>query len=260
MRVIVLSSGGKDSCYAVWWALMKGWEVCGIVTINITGDDSMMFQVPATSIAGLQASAGGIPWLQVNVEGDEQSEVDELESKLIPIINGSNNPVTTHNWTEDEIKEIYNFEVKLSQPIAKLIPGHEIDAIVTGALRSDYQKTRIEQMAQRLGIKSFCPLWHHDPLDHMRDLVNHGFELLFCSVSCDGLNQDWIGKKLDKNSLGELELLAEHHRFSIDGEGGEFETTVLNSPWMNTGLSINADTVWSGQRGHLSINAVTFDE
>tara|TARA_B110000116_G_scaffold263701_1_gene270553 strand:+ start:4314 stop:5033 length:720 start_codon:yes stop_codon:yes gene_type:complete len=239
---------------------MKGWEVAGIVTINVTGDDSMMFQVPATSIAGLQASSGGIPWLQVNVEGDEDTEIEELESKLRPIINGTNSPFTPQNWTSDEIKDICNFNVNLSQTIRKLVPGQTIDAIVTGALRSDYQKTRIEQMAQRLGIKSFCPLWHHNPLNHMRDLVNHGFELLFCSVSCDGLDQDWIGKKLDMNSLDELELLAEQNRFSIDGEGGEFETTVLNSPWMNGRISINGDTVWSGQRGHLSINAVTFDE
>jgi|TARA_B110000196_G_C20978098_1_gene581988 diphthine-ammonia ligase len=260
MRVIVLSSGGKDSCYAVWWALMKGWKVSGIVTINITGDDSMMFQVPATSIAGLQASSGGIPWLQVNVEGDEDTEIEELESKLRPIINGTNSPVTPQNWTSDEIKDICDFNVNPSQTIRKLVPGQTIDAIVTGALRSDYQKTRIEQMAQRLGIKSFCPLWHHNPLNHMRDLVHHGFELIFCSVSCDGLDQDWIGKKLDKNSLDELELLAEQNRFSIDGEGGEFETTVLNSPWMNRRISINGDTVWSGRRGHLSISDVTFDE
>jgi len=260
MRVIVLSSGGKDSCYAVWWALMKGWKVSGIVTINITGDDSMMFQVPATSIAGLQASSGGIPWLQVNVEGDEDTEIEELESKLRPIINGTNSPVTPRNWTSDEIKDICDFNVNPSQTIRKLVPGQTIDAIVTGALRSDYQKTRIEQMAQRLGIKSFCPLWHHNPLNHMRDLVHHGFELIFCSVSCDGLDQDWIGKKLDKNSLDELELLAEQNRFSIDGEGGEFETTVLNSPWMNRRISINGDTVWSGRRGHLSISDVTFDE
>ena len=260
MRVIVLSSGGKDSCYAVWWALMKGWKVSGIVTINITGDDSMMFQVPATSIAGLQASSGGIPWLQVNVEGDEDTEIEELESKLRPIINGTNSPVAPQNWTSDEIKDICDFNVNPSQTIRKLVPGQTIDAIVTGALRSDYQKTRIEQMAQRLGIKSFCPLWHHNPLNHMRDLVHHGFELIFCSVSCDGLDQDWIGKKLDKNSLDELELLAEQNRFSIDGEGGEFETTVLNSPWMNRRISINGDTVWSGRRGHLSISDVTFDE
>jgi asparagine synthase (glutamine-hydrolysing) len=239
---------------------MKGWEVSGIVTINITGDDSLMFQVPATSIAGLQASCGGIPWLQVNLTGDEATEIQELEDDLKLIINGTHNQSPDQTWTNEEITKIFKYRLNLTQPIAKLVPGKGIDAIVTGALRSDYQKTRIEQMAQRLGIKSFCPLWHHNSLDHMRDLVNHGFELIFCSVSCDGLNQEWIGKKLDSTSLDELELIAKQYRFSIDGEGGEFETTVLNSPWMNRRISINGDTVWAGQRGHLSISGVTFDE
>jgi diphthamide synthase (EF-2-diphthine--ammonia ligase) len=260
MRVIVLSSGGKDSCYSVWWALMKGWDVAGIVTINITGDDSMMFQVPATSIAGLQASSGGIPWLQIDVSGDEKTEITELESNLKQIIEGKNIPVPDQNWTKQEISTIFNYGLNLTEPIAKLVPKKKIDAIVTGALRSDYQKTRIEQMAQRLGVKSFCPLWHHNSVNHMRDLVHHGFELLFSSVSCDGLDQNWIGKTLDRNNLKELELLAKQHRFSVDGEGGEFETTVLKSPWMNKKIAINGDTLWSGQRGHLLIRDVTFAE
>lgn len=260
MRVIVLSSGGKDSCYSVWWALMKGWDVAGIVTINITGDDSMMFQVPATSIAGLQASSGSIPWLQVEISGNEKTEITELESELKPIIKGGNIQSPGQNWTNEEISRIYNYGLNLTQPITKLVPKNSIDAIVTGALRSDYQKTRIEQMAERLGVKSFCPLWHHNPLSHMSDLVQHGFELLFSSVSCDGLDQSWIGKTLDVHSLKELELLAKQHRFSVDGEGGEFETTVLKAPWMNKKICISGDTIWSGQRGHLLVNDVTFTE
>lgn len=260
MRVIVLSSGGKDSCYSVWWALMKGWDVAGIVTINVTGQDSMMFQVPATSIAGLQASSGNIPWLQVDVSGDENTEISELEANLRPIIEGDNSQTPNQNWTSQETSEIFNYRLNITQPIAKLVPNNTIDAIVTGALRSDYQKTRIEQMAQRLGVKSFCPLWHHNAQNHMRDLVDHGFELLFSSVSCEGLGQNWVGKTLDKNSLKDLESLAKQHRFSVDGEGGEFETTILKSPWMDKKICINGDTVWSGQRGHLLIHDVTFAE
>ncbi len=260
MRVIVLSSGGKDSCYSVWWALMKGWDVAGIVTINITGEDSMMFQVPATSIAGLQASSGNIPWLQVNVSGDENTEIAELESVLKPIIEGKNSQNSEGNLTSQELSEFFPYTLNITHPIAKLVPNETIDAIVTGALRSDYQKTRIEQMAQRLGVKSFCPLWHHDAQNHMRDLVNHGFELIFSSVSCEGLDQNWVGKTLDSKSLKELELLAQQHRFSVDGEGGEFETTVLNSPWMNKKINIKGERVWSGLRGHLLIQEVSFAE
>ena len=45
MRVLVLASAGKDSSYATWWATLRGWDVAGLVTLRVTGDDSMMFQV-----------------------------------------------------------------------------------------------------------------------------------------------------------------------------------------------------------------------
>ena len=50
MKVAVLSSGGKDSNAALWWAQCKGWEVSKLVTMIVTGEDSWMFQVPGTSL------------------------------------------------------------------------------------------------------------------------------------------------------------------------------------------------------------------
>lgn len=220
----------------------------------------MMFQVPATSVAGLQASSGGIPWLPVDISGDETTEMDELENNLRPIIEGDSSSTTEETLTGSEISNLFDFNINNSQPITKLVPNAPIDAIVTGALRSDYQKTRIERMAQRLGVKSFCPLWHHNAKYHMRDLVNHGFEFLLSSISCEGLKEKWVGKTLDSINLTELESLARIHRFSVDGEGGEFETTILKTPWMNKKIKINGDPIWTGQRGHLLIKGVSFAE
>ena len=76
MRVLALSSGGKDSCYAIWWALLRGWDVSGIITVRVTGEDSMTFQLPTVGIARLQAGAGGIPWHEVEVEGDDSTEME----------------------------------------------------------------------------------------------------------------------------------------------------------------------------------------
>jgi len=59
MRVAVLSSAGKDSTYVSWWAKMQGWQVVSLVTVHITGNDSMMFQIPNTALAGLQAYSMG---------------------------------------------------------------------------------------------------------------------------------------------------------------------------------------------------------
>ncbi len=50
MRVAVLSSGGKDSAAAIWWAQCKGWDVVALVTVFVQGDDSHMFQIPTVDV------------------------------------------------------------------------------------------------------------------------------------------------------------------------------------------------------------------
>ena len=50
MRVAILSSGGKDSTYSHWWAMLQGWDVLALIRCKITNGDSMTFQVPATNI------------------------------------------------------------------------------------------------------------------------------------------------------------------------------------------------------------------
>ena len=218
MRVLALSSGGKDSCYAIWWALMRGWDVVGIITVRVTGDDSMMFQLPTVGIARLQADAGGIPWHEVEVEGHEEVEMIELE-----------------------------------QGIRRITGDGGVDAIICGALRSDYQKTRVERMCERLGLLSFTPLWHHHADQHMVELVDHGFDIMLTSVSAEGLGHEWVGTQLDSDALERLRILSTTHRFNVDGEGGEFETAVVAAPWMNGAIEMKCSHHSRGVRHWLQI-------
>ena len=68
---------------------MRGWDVAGLVTIRVTGDDSMMFQVPTTALAGMQAAGADLPWLPIPIDGAEDAEMDILESALENIVKGS---------------------------------------------------------------------------------------------------------------------------------------------------------------------------
>ena len=79
MKVAILASGGKDSTYASWWAGLQGWDVVSMVTVLVRGEDSMMFQLPNTSLAGLQAYSIGIPWLPILSEGNEEEEIEDLD-------------------------------------------------------------------------------------------------------------------------------------------------------------------------------------
>jgi len=217
MRVAVLSSGGKDSSAAYWWAICKGWDVAYLVTVTITGGDSHMFQVPGVAAVQYQAQLSGITWINVESEGIQEEEIDDLQSALEML---------------------------------------DIDGIVSGALRSDYQKSRLERMCQKLDIISWTPLWHQSSLEHMRNLVDNGFGIMLTGVSTEGMGEEWLGHTLSKESLTKLEQLSQKYRFNVDGEGGEYETLVLFGPHMDGNLEVEYQTHWDGIRGHIDLTKI----
>ncbi len=224
MRVLVLSSGGKDSSLALWWSICQGWTISSVVTVSIEGEDSWMFQIPGTKLAELQCKDMDLQHQMITVSGEDEVEVGELLEGLRP-----------------------------------LIEAHSIDALVCGALRSEYQRRRIDRICEELAIHSFSPLWHHDAERHMHELLECGMEMWMVSVSCDGLDEDWLGRKLDIEAFDELSKLSSKFRFSIDGEGGEFETIITSGPHMNGRIVFEAEHKWSGNRGHLNITAMKLE-
>ena len=244
MRVAILSSGGKDSTYSAWWATLQGWDVVSIITVGVIGQDSMMFQIPNTAIAGVQAASIGVPWLPVMTRGHEDIEVQDLECAI-----AGNSSVM------EAFESIWPDSYTVPEEMALHNGPLEIDGIVSGALRSDYQKTRIERMCERLGVKSFCPLWHNDQYGHMSSLVENGFEVIFTSISCEGLDETWLGAKLERNTLEKLESLSLENRFNLDGEGGEFETLVVNAPHFSKLVLVEGSPHWNGSRGFWNVES-----
>ena len=217
MRIAVLSSGGKDSSVAWWWAMCRGWEIVAVVTVDIQDGDSHMFQVPSTNWVERQALLANVPWVNVPAAGSVEDEIDALE-----------------------------------QALSKL----EIDGIVSGALRSDFQKQRLECMSQRLNIHSFSPLWHQTPIEHLKGMVEAGFQIMLTSVSCEGLDHTWLGHVLTESSLLELHALSKQHRFNVDGEGGEYETFVLGGPIWSRALQVEGSKQHTASRGIFAIHSV----
>ena len=238
MRVAILCSGGKDSAYAAWWAMMQGWDTVAIITIGIKGNDSMMFQIPGTFVSAFQSVSMGVPWLPVQSTGLEELEISDLEDAIL----GKRD-------SREDYESLWPFHID-TPPDLEIFTGKlEIDALISGALRSDYQKTRIERMCQRLDIKSFSPLWHKNSVDHMESLIEHGFEVKFISVSSEGLDRSWLGKSLTMENLTLLKSLATKFRFNLDGEGGEFETITINGPHMKNRIYCEGEAKYKSGRG-----------
>jgi len=70
-------------------------------------------------------------------------------------------------------------------------------------------------------------------------------------VACEGLGREWLGRVIDSRALKELEKLSNKHRFHLAGEGGEFESLVLDAPFFRKRLVVKkAKSKWQGDSGY----------
>ena len=214
---------------------MRGWDVKALVTLCVSGDDSMMFQMDGVCVAGLQSASCGIPWLPIATRGSPEEEVNDLKRGL----EGRTDPKA--DFDRFCPKSGKNLKLSFTMESWKL-------RIVSGALRSDYQRTRLDRMCSSR-IRSFSPLWHHGPHEHIRRFPSQGFDVRLSSISADGLGEEWIGRKLSRKAVEELIQTSKRFRFNADGEGGEYETLVVKAPHMENSINLEGEKHWGKGRG-----------
>ncbi|MCG1002324.1 MULTISPECIES: diphthine--ammonia ligase [Halobacterium] len=234
---VSLFSGGKDSSWALYCALEEGLDVARLVTVHPEGD-SYMYHVPATRLASLAAESIGIPL--VDVEPADFEATAESESG------------------EQGDAELEPLEAALLDLAADLDGG--LAGVTAGAVESEYQTSRIEAMAERLGCEVFAPLWQRDPRDLADEMLAAGFEITVVQVAAYGLDESWLGRTLDREALDELESLNDEYGVHVLGEGGEFETFVTDGPHMSRPIELEYEAVWEGDRGHIEITDAQLGE
>jgi ABC transporter with metal-binding/Fe-S-binding domain ATP-binding protein len=173
-----------------------------------------MYHVPAIELTRLAAESIGIPLVEVVAP-------PEPEAELIPL------------------KETLN--------------GLGVDGIVSGALASEYQRRRLDQICQDIGIKSFAPLWHKNQRDYVREMIGEGFEVMVTGCSAEGLDESWLGRILDQGALAALDCLHEKYGISVAGEGGEYETFVAYGPHMSRRVHVEFEKDWKRDSGKIIV-------
>ncbi len=204
LRLGVLFSSGKDSTYATYVMKKQNYEIGCLITMKSENPDSYMFHTPTVDIAEKQAEAMNIPIIIGCTEGEKEEELKDLEELM-----------------------------------RKAKEKHKIQGVVTGAIFSDYQRSRIERICEKLGLKIFSPLWHINQEDEMREIINSGFEIVMTAVAAEGLDKKWLMRSLTKEDVDELVELNKKYKINIAGEGGEFETLVLDGPMFRKRIIIN---------------------
>ena len=194
LKLGVLFSGGKDSTSAAFIMAKQNYEIGCLITLNSKNKDSYMFQ-EFEPLVKLQAEAMGLPIIIQDTEGKKEEELADLE-----------------------------------KAIKKAKQEFGIQGIVTGALFSTYQRDRIEKACDKLGLKIFSPLWHKSQEQHLQELMRNGFKAIIVKVAAEGLDKSWLGKVIDEKVLQDLLKLNEKVGLNIAGEGGEYESLVLDGP------------------------------
>lgn len=225
---VSLFSGGKDSTWALHRALESGRPVESLVTVH-PPVDSFLFHVPATELATLAAESIGLALL--DVESDVTGPPD----------------AGARGDRELEPLEAALGDFKREQD--------GLAGVTTGAVASRYQADRLEAMCARLECELYAPLWGAEPLRAGRRMVDAGFDIRVVSVAADGLDDAWLGRRLDHDALDELASLNERRGVHVLGEGGEYETLVVNGPHMDRAIEFDATTEWAGTHGTLRIEA-----
>src|SRR3989440_9814032 len=211
VRVAALFSGGKDSTYAAYAAVQRGWELTHFLSILPEDRESMLFHVPNLHMTALLAEAMQRPLISEEAHKGEEGELDALR---------------------------------------RIFRRVDVDGVVVGAIASDYQHERVNRIAAETGLRVFAPLWRHDPRRLIRDYLACGLDIVFSSVSAEGLDASWLGRRWDASTIEDLLRLERTRGAHPWGEGGEFETLVLDGPRFHQRVDIlRAEPEWSGTAG-----------
>lgn len=223
MRLAALVSGGKDGLAALHRVASQH-EIRTLLSVSSDNSTSYMFHTYNTSLVQLQSETLGLPLLSTTTAGKKEEELQDLKRLL-----------------------------------ARAKSKHNIEGVVSGAIESNYQRSRLETICHDLNLQSLMPLWQSDKQRYLRKLAKQ-FKVIIVAVAAAGLDKSWLGRVIDQKAIKELEQIKQDYGINLAFEGGEAETLVVNAPRFKHKIEIkNSVEHWDGRRGHLEIKEATLN-
>lgn len=215
MRLAALFSGGKDSTYAARLMELEGYDVQYLVSMRSKNPDSYMFHTINIGLTELQAYAWGKEHVEAETRGVKEQELDDLK---------------------------------------RCLKGLDIEGVVTGAIASSYQRERVDRICDELGLEHVSPLWGRERVGLLNEMLSRGMVIVFSAVAAQGLDQKWLGAKLDRQAVNRLVQLMDRYGVDPCGEGGEYESLVLDAPWFRYRIEVKkAERSWDGVSGRYRV-------
>jgi len=220
MKLASFFSGGKDSTYAIHLAQKDGHVIECLLSVFTKSDESHLLHHPNLQWTKLQSESMNIPQLTMNSDSDD---------------------------TDDEL-------ILLKQLLENAIDQYEIQGLVHGGIKSNFQKEKFQTLCLKLNLACITPLWNSTPEKYMYDLIDSNFNFIIISVSSAGLDDTWLGKSILKPDIDTLKHLSKKFGFNLNFEGGEAETFVIDCPLFSYPIIIKESRKeWDGYRGRFEI-------
>lgn len=225
MKLGVLYSGGKDSTLAMIKA-QQPHEIACLISIVSENKESFMFHTPNIDVTLLQSQAMGIPLVRVVTKGEKEKELLDLKNAIV-----------------------------------EAVKRYQIEGIVTGAVRSTYQASRVQKICHELGLWCFNPLWLKDQVELLREVIQKGIIAVISGVFAEPLDESYLGAAIDDTMVESLAKIGSTHHINPAGEGGEIETTVLDAPIFKKKIVITKhSTTYSNYSGLFSIDDARLED
>ncbi len=261
LDVIGLISGGKDSFFSLLHCIANGHRVVALANLysraNLSQSkgledlNSFMFQTAGQGIVPLYSGALGLPLYREEIQGTALNQSKDYHAASKHSTQGSPGNLSFSDYG-DETESL----IPLLQNVTHAHPT--ATAICSGAILSTYQRTRIESVARRLGLIPLSYLWQYPSLPPsspgglLDDMAIAGFDVRIVKVASGGLDEELLWGNLMDTGV-RRKLLKGVGRFggSVLGEGGEYETLVVDGPtpfWRGR-VEPNLSEMWIGKGG-----------
>ncbi|PKC70255.1 hypothetical protein RhiirA1_501897 [Rhizophagus irregularis] len=212
MKVVALISGGKDSCYNMMHCVANGHQIVALANLKPQSKsgkdelDSFLYQTVGHDAIEYYAECINLPLYRAEIMGSSLVQDADYQQTL-----------------GDETEDLY----QLLKQVKEELP--DIQAVSVGAILSNYQRVRVENICNRLGLTSLAYLWRRDQKELLGEMINAGINAIIIKVAAIGLKPTHLGKSIEQLNPYLCDL-NEKYDVNICGEGGEYETFTLDCP------------------------------
>ncbi|KAJ1984203.1 hypothetical protein H4R34_000809 [Dimargaris verticillata] len=220
------SNGGKDSCYNMVQCVKDGHEIVALANAHpepANGQDeldSYLFQTVGYDGVPYIAESMDLPLYRAVIKGTPIVQTLDYEEAI----------------ANDETEDLFGL-------IQTVLDHHpDVQGVSVGAIFSNYQGKRVENVCKRLGLTMLPYLWERDQKSLLKEMVDEGMRCILIKVAAIGLNANHLGKTIGEMYpyLCELNQKYDVH---ICGEGGEYETFTLDCPLFKKRIVVDESQV-----------------